>query len=74
MLTGQLKKSMNEDSIRNMKEQEEVMAKINEASRKDSDKKAKEADEAQRKADEANKSASCASNKILLIILYHLLL
>lgn len=69
MLTGQLKKSMNEDSIRNMKEQEEVMAKINEASRKDSDKKAKEADEAQRKADEANKSASCASKIFSYVML-----
>lgn len=69
MLTAQLKKSMNEDSIRNMKEQEEVMATINEASRKDSDKKAKEADEAQRKADEANKAASCASKIFSYVML-----
>lgn len=34
-------KAMNEDSIRSMKEQEEVMAKISEASRKDSEKKPK---------------------------------
>ncbi len=49
MLTAQLKKVMNEDSIRNMKEQEAVMMKINEASRKDSDNKAKEAAESERK-------------------------
>lgn len=41
MLTASLKKAMNENSIRNMKEQEEVMAKISEASRKDSEKKPK---------------------------------
>ncbi|WP_272676698.1 type III secretion system translocon subunit SctE [Providencia huaxiensis] len=69
MLTAQLKKSMNEDSIRNMKEQEEVMATINEATRKDSDKKAKEAEEAQRKADEANKAASCASKIFSYVML-----
>lgn len=68
MLTAQLKKAMNEDSIRNMKEQEEVMMKINEASRKDSDKKAKEAAEAERKAADANKAASCTS-KILSYVL-----
>ncbi|EPG7579319.1 type III secretion system translocon subunit SctE [Providencia huaxiensis] len=69
MLTGQLKKAMNEDSIRNMKEQEAVMATINEASRKDSDKKAKEAEEAQRKADEANKAASCTSKIFSYVML-----
>ncbi|EMT6576389.1 type III secretion system translocon subunit SctE [Providencia rettgeri] len=69
MLTASLKKMMNEDSIRNMKEQEEVMATINEASRKDSEKKAKEAEEAQRKADEANKAASCASKIFSYVML-----
>ncbi|UBX50526.1 type III secretion system translocon subunit SctE [Providencia alcalifaciens] len=69
MLTAQLKKAMNEDSIRNMKEQEEVMMKINEASRKDSDKKAKEAAEAERKAADANKAASCASKVFSYIML-----
>ncbi|HHR6130479.1 TPA: type III secretion system translocon subunit SctE [Providencia alcalifaciens] len=69
MLTAQLKKAMNEDSIRNMKEQEEVMMKINEASRKDSDKKAKEAAEAERKAAEANKAASCASKIFSYVML-----
>lgn len=69
MLTAQLKKAMNEDSIRNMKEQEAVMATVNEASRKDSDKKAKEAEEAQRKADEANKAASCASKIFSYVML-----
>ena len=69
MLTASLKKAMNEDSIRSMKEQEEVMAKISEASRKDSDKKAKEAEEAKRKADEANKAASCASKIFSYIML-----
>ncbi|CNH38460.1 putative type III secretion system effector protein [Yersinia massiliensis] len=61
LLTAQLKKAMNEDSIKSMRQQQEVMEAINEASRKDSEKKAKEAEEAQRKADEANKAASCAS-------------
>ncbi|MEQ4700236.1 type III secretion system translocon subunit SctE [Providencia rettgeri] len=69
MLTAQLKKSMNEDSIRNMKEQEAVMATINEATRKDSEKKAKEAEEAQRKAEEANKAASCASKVFSYVML-----
>ncbi|MTC69509.1 type III secretion system translocon subunit SctE [Providencia sp. wls1914] len=69
MLTAQLKKAMSEDSIRNMKEQEEVMMKINEASRKDSDKKAKEAAEAERKAADANKAASCASKVFSYIML-----
>ncbi|HHR6080777.1 TPA: type III secretion system translocon subunit SctE [Providencia alcalifaciens] len=69
MLTAQLKKAMNEDSIRNMKEQEEVMMKINEASRKDSDKKAKEAAEAERKAADANKAASCASKIFSYVML-----
>lgn len=69
MLTASLKKAMNEDSIRNMKEQEEVMAKISEASRKDSEKKAKEAEEAQRKADAANKAASCASKIFSYVML-----
>ncbi|MFI0489849.1 MAG: type III secretion system translocon subunit SctE [Yersinia sp. (in: enterobacteria)] len=61
LLTAQLKKMMNDDSIKNMRQQQEVMETINEASRKDSEKKAKEAEAAQRKADEANKAASCAS-------------
>ncbi|GAB1439380.1 type III secretion system translocon subunit SctE [Providencia sp.] len=69
MLTAQLKKAMSEDSIRNMKEQEEVMLKINEASRKDSDKKAKEAAESERKAAESNKAASCASKIFSYILL-----
>ncbi len=69
MLTAQLKKAMNEDSIRNMKEQEEVMMKVNEASRKDSDKKAKEAAEAERKAADANKAASCASKIFSYVML-----
>ncbi|HGN1706424.1 TPA: type III secretion system translocon subunit SctE [Providencia rettgeri] len=69
MLTAQLKKAMGEDSIRNMKEQEEVMLKINEASRKDSDKKAKEAAESERKAAESNKAASCASKIFSYILL-----
>ncbi|HDN2512162.1 TPA: type III secretion system translocon subunit SctE [Providencia rettgeri] len=69
LLTAQLKKAMNEDSIRNMKEQEEVMSVMSEASRKDSDKKAKEAEEAQRKADEANKAASCASKILSYVML-----
>ncbi|MEY0232880.1 type III secretion system translocon subunit SctE [Providencia manganoxydans] len=69
MLTASLKQAMNEDSIKSMKEQEAVMAKISEASRKDSDKKAKEAEEAKRKADEANKAASCASKVFSYIML-----
>ncbi|MEX0422688.1 type III secretion system translocon subunit SctE [Providencia rettgeri] len=69
MLTAQLKKVMNEGSIRNMKEQEEVMMKISEASRKDSDKKAKEAAESERKAAEANKAASCASKIFSYVLL-----
>lgn len=69
MLTAQLKKAMNEDSIRSMKEQEEVMMKINEASRKDSEKKAKEAAEAERKAAESNKAASCASKIFSYVLL-----
>nr|WP_257759927.1 type III secretion system translocon subunit SctE [Providencia vermicola]MCR4181515.1 type III secretion system translocon subunit SctE [Providencia vermicola] len=69
MLTASLKKAMNEDSIRSMKEQEEVMAKISEASRKDSEKKAKEAEEAQHKADAANKAASCASKIFSYVML-----
>lgn len=69
MLTAQLKKAMGEDSIRNMKEQEEVMLKINEASRKDSDKKAKEAAESERKAAESNKAASCASKIFSYVLL-----
>ncbi|WP_419179798.1 type III secretion system translocon subunit SctE [Providencia alcalifaciens] len=52
-----------------MKEQEEVMMKINEASRKDSDKKAKEAAEAERKAADANKAASCASKIFSYVML-----
>lgn len=69
MLTAQLKKAMNEDSIRNIKEQEAVMMKINEASRKDSDKKAKEAAESERKAADANKAASCASKIFSYVLL-----
>ncbi|QXB06254.1 MULTISPECIES: type III secretion system translocon subunit SctE [Providencia] len=69
MLTAQLKKVMNEDSIRNMKEQEAVMMEINEASRKNSDKKAKEAAESERKAAEANKAASCASKVFSYVLL-----
>lgn len=69
MLTAQLKKAMNEDSLRNMKEQEETMMKINEASRKDSDKKAKEAAEAERKAADSNKAASCASKIFSYVML-----
>ncbi|KLN46767.1 septum site-determining protein MinC, partial [Providencia rettgeri] len=69
MLTAQLKKAMNEDSIRNMKEQEAVMMKINEASRKDSDAKAKEAAESERKAADANKAASCASKIFSYVLL-----
>lgn len=69
MLTAQLKKAMGEDSIRNMKEQEEVMMKISEASRKDSDKKAKEAAESERKAAESNKAASCASKIFSYVLL-----
>lgn len=69
MLTAQLKKAMNEDSIRNMKEQEEVMMKVNEASRKDSEKKAKEAQEAADKAADSNKAASCASKIFSYVLL-----
>lgn len=69
ILTAQLKKAMNEDSIRNMKEQEAVMMKINEASRKDSDAKAKEAAESERKAADANKAASCASKIFSYVLL-----
>ena len=61
LLTAQLKKALNDNSIKNMKQQQEVMETINEATRKDSEKKAKEAEEAQAKANEANKAASCAS-------------
>ena len=61
--------AMNEDSIKSMRQQQEVMEAINEASRKDSEKKAKEAEEAQRKADEANKAASCASKVFGYIML-----
>ncbi|CNK23069.1 putative type III secretion system effector protein [Yersinia aldovae] len=61
LLTAQLKKALNDDSIKNMRQQQEVMATINEATRKDSEKKAKEAEEAQAKAEEGNKAASCAS-------------
>lgn len=61
LLTAQLKKALNDDSIKNMKQQQEVMETISEATRKDSEKKAKEAEAAQQKADEANKAASCAS-------------
>lgn len=69
MLTASLKQAMNEDSLKSMKEQEAVMAKISEAARKDSDKKAKEAEDAKRKADEANKAASCASKVFSYIML-----
>ncbi|MTB65438.1 YopB/SseC family type III secretion system translocon subunit [Providencia sp. wls1943] len=69
MLTAQLKKAMNEDSVRNMREQEELMMTISEASRKDSDKKAKEAAEAERKAADANKAASCASKIFSYVLL-----
>ncbi|WP_145932173.1 type III secretion system translocon subunit SctE [Yersinia bercovieri] len=69
LLTAQLKKALNDDSIKNMRQQQEVMEAINEASRKDSEKKAKEAEEAQRKADEANKAASCASKVFGYIML-----
>lgn len=69
LLTAQLKKAMNDDSIRNMRQQQEVMEAINEASRRDSEKKAKEAEEAQQKADEANKAASCASKVFGYIML-----
>ncbi|HHE6470577.1 TPA: type III secretion system translocon subunit SctE [Providencia rettgeri] len=69
MLTGQLKKLINEDSIRNMKEQEEQLSIINEASRKNSEAKAKEAAEAERKAAEANKAASCASKIFSYVML-----
>ncbi|WP_145520445.1 type III secretion system translocon subunit SctE [Yersinia mollaretii] len=64
LLTAQLKKAMNDDSIKNMRQQQEVMETISEASRKDSEKKAKEAEEAQRKADESSKAASCTSKII----------
>ncbi|MBX9498077.1 type III secretion system translocon subunit SctE [Yersinia enterocolitica] len=69
LLTAQLKKSLNDDSIKNMKQQQEVMETINEATRKDSEKKAKEAAEAEAKADEANKAASCASKVFGYIML-----
>ncbi|WP_174847852.1 type III secretion system translocon subunit SctE [Yersinia artesiana] len=61
LLTAQLKKAMNDDSIKNMRQQQHVMATINEATRKDSELKAKEAEKAQAKAEEGNKAASCAS-------------
>lgn len=64
LLTAQLKKAMNDDSIKNMRQQQEIMETISEASRKDSEKKAKEAEEAQRKADESSKAASCTSKII----------
>ncbi|HDL7750679.1 TPA: type III secretion system translocon subunit SctE [Yersinia enterocolitica] len=69
LLTAQLKKALNDDSIKNMKQQQEVMETINEATRKDSEKKAKEAEAAQAKADEANKAASCASKVFGYIML-----
>ncbi|WP_145554766.1 type III secretion system translocon subunit SctE [Yersinia canariae] len=69
LLTAQLKKALNDDSIKNMRQQQEVMETISEASRKDSEKKAEEAEEAQRKADEANKAASCASKVFGYIML-----
>ncbi|HDL7825982.1 TPA: type III secretion system translocon subunit SctE [Yersinia enterocolitica] len=69
LLTAQLKKALNDDSIKNMKQQQEVMETINEATRKDSEKKAKEAAEAEAKADEANKAASCASKVFGYIML-----
>lgn len=69
LLTAQLKKAISEDSVRNMKEQEEVMMKINEASRRDSEKKAKEAEASERKAAEANKAASCTSKIFSYILL-----
>ncbi|WP_227734309.1 type III secretion system translocon subunit SctE [Yersinia proxima] len=61
LLTAQLKKAMNDDSIKSMRKQQEVMDTISEASRKDSAKKAKEAEAAQAKADEASKASSCTS-------------
>lgn len=64
LLTAQLKKAMNDDSIKNMRQQQEIMETISEASRKDSEKKAKEAEEAQKKADESSKAASCVSKII----------
>ncbi|HEN3482243.1 TPA: type III secretion system translocon subunit SctE [Yersinia enterocolitica] len=69
LLTAQLKKALNDDSIKNMKQQQEVMETISEATRKDSEKKAKEAEAAQAKADEANKAASCASKVFGYIML-----
>lgn len=69
LLTAQLKKAISEDSVRNMKEQEEVMMKINEASRRDSEKKAQEAEASERKAAEANKAASCTSKIFSYILL-----
>ncbi|EKT60900.1 type III secretion system translocon subunit SctE [Providencia sneebia] len=69
MLTAQLKKMMNEDSLRSLKEQESVMEQISTASRKDSENKAQEAEEAQRKAEDASKSASCASKTLSYVLL-----
>lgn len=61
LLTATLKQALDDDSLKSMRKEQEVLEKINESSRLDAEKKAKDAEEAQRKADEANKAASCAS-------------
>ncbi|MBS3050402.1 type III secretion system translocon subunit SctE [Enterobacter mori] len=64
LLTAELKKILNEDGIKNMRQHQRILEIINESTRKDSEKKAKEAEEASRKAAEASKSASCISKII----------
>lgn len=71
LLTAQLKKALDQDAIKNMRQEQEVMEAIAKATRTNSEKKAKEAEEAQRKADEASKAASCTSKvfgAIMLVI------
>lgn len=69
LLTATLKQALNEDSIKSMRKEQEVMQKISEASRNNSEKQAKEAEEAQKKADEASKAASCVSKIIGYVML-----
>lgn len=68
-LTAQLKKTLGEDAIKNMRRQQDVIEALNEASRKDQEKKANEADEAQRKAEAASKAAGCISKTLGIIML-----
>ncbi|USS95058.1 type III secretion system translocon subunit SctE [Serratia symbiotica] len=69
LLTAQLKKTLGEDAIKNMRRQQDVIEALNEASRKDQEKKTNEADEAQRKAQAASKAAGCISKTLGIIML-----